>query len=263
MNLGVPSKRAPGCASDLELDELLAGDLAGQPKEAQLRGHVEGCARCRERLAVFAAVEPPPPPSWPAQAPREISPAHLAGAAGGSRRRRLAAGLVTLGAAGAALIVMLWPGAGPQGDRTKGALALTVFVKHGDGAIEQVNHQGMLRAGDEMRFSVVSAKPGYAIVLGLDTAPAVTVYVPSAPGLPPIRIEGGTTALPGSIVADDTAGAERVTALVCDVATSLETLRTRAAAALAEAHGVPERVTSLGTGCVESSVVMRKVEGGR
>jgi hypothetical protein len=148
-------------------------------------------------------------------------------------------------------------------ERTKGALALTTFVKRASGAVEPVRSEGELRAGDEMRFSIVSARSGYAVVLGLDAAPAATVYVPSAPGQPPIRIDAGTTVLPGSIVADETSGTERVMAVVCAVETSPDTLRARAAAALAGAQGRPESVTSLGTGCLESSIVMRKVRGAR
>jgi hypothetical protein len=167
--------------------------------------------------------------------------------------------------AAAAIILLFRPAGQPptSDERTKGGLALTVFVKRAGGAVEPVSRDGELRAGDEMRFSLVSAKPGYAVVLGLDATPAATVYAPSAPGQPPIRIEAGTTALPGSIVADETAGVERVIALVCDAAPSPDALRARAAAALAHASGMPERVSSLGADCVESSVVMRKVRGGR
>ena len=64
--------------------------------------------------------------------------------------------------------------------------------------------------------------------------------------------------LPGSVVADETAGFERIAAVVCDKETPPETLRRQAETALALAEGRPERVTSLGTGCLETSVLLRK-----
>ena len=40
-------RRAAGCLSDLELDELNAGDLAGDGRERRVRDHLAGCADCR------------------------------------------------------------------------------------------------------------------------------------------------------------------------------------------------------------------------
>ena len=253
------SPRAPGCVSDLELDELLAGDLAEQPREAVLRAHVDGCARCRARLAAFSAVEPPPAATMlprvvrAAATPRRVT------------RWRLAAALMTLGAAAALFAVRLRPrgepGAGPE-ERTKGSLALVVFVKRPSGVVDIVTGGGTLHPGDEMRFGLAAARPGYAVVLGLDAAPSVTLYAPyAAAGAPAqaIRLDHpGTTTLPGSIVADATAGAERVVAVVCEAAPPLEALRARALAVLTAASGDPARVASLGSGCLESSVLLRK-----
>jgi hypothetical protein len=252
--------RAPGCASDLDLDELVSGDLAGLPREAALRGHIDGCARCRERLSAFEAVEPPPAalllPRVKEASARPPRP----------RRWPFAVVIMTMGAAvAAAFAVMVRPSRGPEvgaEERTKGGLALTVLVKRAGGAVETVTRDGTLRPGDEMRFSLAIGRPGYAVVLGLDAAPSVTLYAPYAsPGAAarPIKLDGaGKTALPGSIVADETAGAERVVAVLCDGATPPEALRARALAALTAAAGDPARVSSLGTGCLEAAVLMHK-----
>jgi hypothetical protein len=250
------SPRGPGCASDLDLDELLAGDLAGAPREATLRAHVDACARCRERMAAFAAVEPP-------QASTILPQVMRAGAAPSRRARwRVAVAVMTAGAAVAALLLRTGVGPGVDergGDRTKGGLALTVFVKRAGGAVDAVGAEGALRPGDEMRFSVATVRPGYAVVLGLDASPSVTIYAPAGGGPQPIRLDSaGTTTLPGSIVADETAGAERVVAVVCEVPTPPEALRARGLAALTAAAGDPERVSSLGTGCAESGLLLRK-----
>jgi hypothetical protein len=253
--------RSPSCPSDLDLDAILAQDLAGTAGSSRARTHVTTCARCRDRLAAFGAVDPPAASAvW----------ARLVDGAGGisdaarRRRRRWVGALATTFAAAAAALVLAWRlgdrPAEPDGERTKGAVGLTVTVKRANGDVEQVAGQGRLRAGDEMRFSLVTAAPGYAVVLGLDAAPSVSIYAPTAPALAPIRLEGaGEVTLPGSIVADATAGVERIVALVCPTATSAEELRKRAQAALDRAHGDPERVEMLASGgCSQSVVLMRK-----
>jgi hypothetical protein len=162
--------------------------------------------------------------------------------------------------------LVLWSQrASSPGDRTKGALALTVHVKRApvDGrtpTVEAVNGEGTLRAGEEMRFTVAAARPGFAVVLGLDAAQSVTVYVPAAGSTTrPTPIEASRpVTLPGSVIADETPGFERIVAVVCPTETSPETLREKARAALAMAGGRPDAVASLGTGCVESSVLLRK-----
>jgi hypothetical protein len=252
--------RAPGCVSDLDLDELLSGDLVGLPRASALRAHIDGCTRCRERLSAFEAVEPPP-------AGVILSRVKEAGTRPPRTSRwPFALVVMTMGAAvAAAFVVVVRPSPGPgvgADERTKGGLALTVFVKRAGGAVETVTRDGTLRPGDEMRFSLATGRPGYAVVLGLDAAPSVTLYAPYAPtagAAQAIKLDSaGKTALPGSIVADETGGAERVVAVVCEGATPPEALRARAVAALTAAAGDPARVSSLGTGCLESGVLLHK-----
>jgi hypothetical protein len=260
VTLPAPSPRPAGCLSDLELDELLAGDLLGDPRGARLRTHVDGCARCRDRLASFAAVVPPPPPALPPELARAAPPAK-------SRAMWLVTATFAAAAAATVLVVSTarQPGpnstapAAPDDERTKGALGLTVFVKHAGGnVVDSVTGEGRLRAGDEIRFALAASRPGYAVVIGLDATPAATLYVPTAPAAGPVRVAGGPTTLPGSIVADATPGVERIVAVVCATETAPELLRQRAQAALASAGGDPARVPTLGTGCNESSVLLHK-----
>ena len=270
MTLPAPRRRPTGCLSGLQLDELQAGDLAGRDEEAVLRDHLAQCASCRERAAARAA-DPvlSPDPAMLRQA--------LAISAPASPRPRGRRGLLGIsGAIGAAAAACLIAWGLTDGDaresvdgRTKGALALTVHVKRARGpagspapAIDQVNGEGRLQSGDELRFTLVAARPGYAVVLGLDAAPSVTVYAPAPTGATaarPARVESaGMVTLPGSVVADATTGFERIAAVVCDQETPPETLRRQAETALAQASGRPERVTTLGTGCAETSVLFRK-----
>jgi hypothetical protein len=164
------------------------------------------------------------------------------------------------------------PGASPgewtAPDPTKGGLALTVHVRRHAAAgglppsIEPVNGTGRLHSGEEMRFSIAVGTPGFAVVLGLDARPSVSIYVPAAAPAPVAPVSIGPTpsaSLPGSVIADATEGFERIVAVVCPTAISPETLRAKAEVALAEAGGRPERVASLGTGCSESAVLFRKM----
>jgi len=88
----------------------------------------------------------------------------------------------------------------------------------------------------------------------------VTIYVPAAGATArPTPVEATRpVTLPGSVIADETSGFERIVAVVCPTETSPDSLREEARAALARAGGRPEAVASLGTGCVESSVLLRK-----
>src|SRR5262249_44423473 len=122
--------------------------------------------------------------------------------------------------AAAAVLLLLLPRLlhGPSGsEREKGlsTLALDVVVRHADGRIEALAPGGHVRAGDAVRFLVSTPRPGHLVILGLDTAGQVSVYVADGDG--PHRIErGARQAMPGSIVLDDTPGAERLVALECD-----------------------------------------------
>jgi hypothetical protein len=250
--------RPAGCASDLALEELLAGDLDGEPG-ASLRAHVAGCARCRDRMAALGAE--------PTLAPTPAAGHEALQVRARARRLRVfAAAGGGVAAAAAAFVVALKLGGGApdtDGARAKGGLALSVHVKQRDGAITVASGEGRLRPGEEMRFSLALASPGYAVVLGLDAAPSVTVYVPAAGGRA-VRVEPpGPVVLPGSIVADDVRGAERVVAVVCGTETPPEKIRQRAEAALAAARGGPAAVSGLGTGCLEASVLLHKDDDGR
>ena len=247
--------RKAGCLSSLDLDELLAGDLSGGEREALLRGHLETCPACSGRLAQFAAVEPPPASaslrSEARRPPRER--------VSSGTRRRVVAALGVFGCAAAAVLIVSFR-APITTERTKGSLALTIFIKGSAGSVESVQGEGTLHPGDEMRFSLTTAAVGHAVVVGLDAAPSVTVYAPTAPAAQAVPVESaGSHVLPGSIIADETGGAERVFAVLCPTPRDPQAVRAAALAALAHADGRPDAVTALGSGCLETSVLLHKV----
>jgi len=140
IHMSTPS-RGPGCASDIDLDEILSGQLTGSAKEVRVRAHLDACPRCRERLAAFTAVEPPP---------AAIMRARIFKKRAAPRRRRWIGAGATFAVTAAAALVLAGrlgsrpgrpgdrPDDGPGDERTKGALGLTVLVKRAGGAIETV-----------------------------------------------------------------------------------------------------------------------------
>jgi hypothetical protein len=251
VTLPAPRRRLPGCPSDLELDELAAGDLPADARQAKMSAHVAACASCQARRDSLAAVAAPPPTlALRAEAARLTTRARA--------RRRLLASAALAGAAAAALLIV-WPRREADVERTKGGLALTLFVKRPGGAVDRLQGEGALAPGDEVRFSLATAAPGNVVVLGLDAARAVTVYVPAGGTGPAARVEvPGTTLLAGSVVADATAGAERVFAVLCAGPIDPPLVKRQAVAALEHAGGQPAAVSSLATGCLETSVLLHK-----
>jgi len=285
------TRRPEGCPSDLALEELHAGDLAGSSREASLRQPLARCAFCHPRVAALSSKVPPMSPEL-REAMGAASPSARPFAAPSEQSaRRPARPMVALFALGAAAAVALVARPTLRGhdqaneketndNRTKGTLTLTVLIRRADGRIDRVNGEGLngeahLRESELMSFAVQTTQPSRVVVLGLDTAPSATLYVPYVPpeslGQPakqaaalPLETASATL-LPGSIVADGRPGVERIFAVACpsEAALAPATVQTKATSALALAHGQPEAVTSLGTGCAEASVLLHKEPKGR
>ncbi len=244
-------RRDAGCASDLALDRL----VAGEPVAAELAAHVAGCARCGERRAGFeherqlaAALLRERPGR------RAVTPLH--------RRRWLWAAAPLMAAAA---LVLLWLPRlrQPPPEREKGggaALALDVVVRHADGRVEALAPGGRVRAGDMVRFLVSTARPGHLVVLGLDTAGKVSVYVADGDAARAID-RGQRQAMPGSIILDATPGAERLVALECAARFAVTDAVDAGRRSLANAGRDPRRAGALGLpGCQEAALTMDKSE---
>jgi hypothetical protein len=242
-------RRPAGCLSDFLFDRLIANDLAGDPAAEDVRAHLASCARCRNRLAEFEAVEAPPFGKVFAQS-LESKPLREA--------TRWTLPAIALAAA-AALVVSfrIKQNDEPAATRTKGVLSLDLVLRRPSGEVTRPAQGETVFPGDALRFEVTSARPGFVAVLGLDAAGAVTVYAPVSEST--IHLEAGTpTVLPGSIVADSTLGPERIVAVLCAQLPPFDELRQAALRALSQAGGDPHRVTRLGTPCSESSFLIDK-----
>jgi hypothetical protein len=147
-----------------------------------------------------------------------------------------------------------------MGEREKGssALALDVVVKHANGHVEALGADGRVRAGDAIRFLVSAPRAGHLVILGLDAAGQVSVYV--ADGDDAHKIDRGTRqAMPGSIILDATPGAERLVALECEARFPVAQAVDAGRRSLENAAHDPRRVGTLGLpGCLETSLTMDK-----
>jgi Domain of unknown function (DUF4384) len=243
-------RRPAGCLSDFLFDRLIASDLAGDAAAEDVRAHLASCARCRNRLAEFEAVEAPAFGSVFAQS-LERKP----------RREAARWTLPAIALAAAAVLVVSARvqrnAESPAATRTKGLLSLDLVLRRTSGEVTRPAQGETVFPGDALRFEVTAARGGFVAVLGLDAAGAVTVYAPVSESTSHLEA-GAPTVLPGSVVADSTLGPERIVAVLCTKLTALDHLRQAALRALSQAGGDPQRVGGLGTPCTETSFMIDK-----
>jgi anti-sigma factor RsiW len=189
------------CVSELQIDRLLAGELA-PPQAEQTRGHATGCPRCRELLRSAEAI---------ARQFAERPPGlRLAG-----RHRPLAIGLASAVAAAIAIAVA-WPPGDATGVQTKGRAALGFFVSH-RGVLRRGQTGEVVAPADRLQLVTTADRSGWIAVTGVDGSGARATY--SAPR--PVA-SGRDRALPFSIILDDTPGASTITAVFCPGPFSIE-----------------------------------------
>jgi hypothetical protein len=242
-------QRDEGCLSDLALDRL----VAGEPGEAAA-AHAAGCARCTARLDEFRRAQQTDAPVLAEIMQRRATVVPL-------KRRIWLSAMLPLVAAAAILLFLLPRFLHPTlGEREKGssALALDVVVKHANGRVEALGADGRVRAGDAIRFLVSTPRAGHLVILGLDAAGHVSVYV--ADGDDAHKIDRGQKqAMPGSIILDATPGAERLVALECEARFPVAQAVDAGRRSLDRAAQDPRRAEALGLpGCVETALTMDK-----
>jgi hypothetical protein len=245
------SRRPESCLSDLALDRWRLAELtAGE--QAATAAHLYGCRQCRQREQALADAELPALDVlalWRARNPPE-------------RRRswRWLIPVVTPSAVlalGVLLLVAIRP---PPQERTKGAgWWLGVVARHPDGVVERVAPHGPLRPGDRLRFEVHGDGPdGHVAVISLDSAGAVTAFVPASGQMLPVAA-GRKQLLDGAVALDGVLGPERLLSVVCPGPLPVASVVGAARSALAKAGGDPARIAGLGLGCQETTFWIRKV----
>jgi len=175
------------CPSDLVLDDMVAG--------TRLRdAHIEGCASCQERLSRFERI---------ASAARPEVAARIERAAAQHAERKSASWRWwSLGATLAAAMGVLIVVARPEGEvRTKGSGVAVQLFRQRAGEVMKVDSSGEFRPGDALRFVVDAARPIDYALAEVESGGKIIVHQRG-------KLEAGRTALPGSLVLDESRGTE-------------------------------------------------------
>ncbi len=203
-----PSRRGPGCPPAATLEAHAAGEAV----PAAVAAHLTGCPACSAQLAALreaaeAFLRARPPALFLRQLERreEVARSRPAGL-----RRLVGALAVAVPVALAAVLVprLLHPG-DEAGVTFKGGGAFRVAVSRGGvDAPELAAADGVVRAGDALRFAYEAPADGYLLVLELDGRGEAAVLHPfgAAEGAPVAA--GSRDFLPGSVVLDAAPGPE-------------------------------------------------------
>lgn len=236
--------RPAECLSDLALDRLIAGEPGPRWE------HVNNCPRCRARLEKLKQGS-------------QVSETWLARGIAHTRRRLWLrrAGVVTSFAVAATLLLVVArvrPLPSPPPDqRMKGSsLSLGVYVRRGSGVVIAAQSPAAVAPGEQIRFEVTSGRPGFLGIVGLDAAGAVTPYVTSGSRLR--KLDAGRQLLDGSILLDETLGAERLIAVWCPSDCATREVVDAAQTALRRAGNDAAQVGSLPLGCEQASFLLEK-----
>jgi hypothetical protein len=207
--------RGEACLSDLTLDELVRGELAAA---AEGRAHLDGCERCRARLAAIEDTRAQFLADMPRLSARGPLPSSQR-----SRRRARVRGLIAATTVLAAASLVLWLRPRPLVERTKGGTQLTLYVRH-DGKVRLAAPGEIVAPGDTLQLTYSSERTRYLAVLSLDGAAHANVYFPDGER----ALELGRareSPLPRSTVLDGVLGKETLFGLFCDTALFLPPVR--------------------------------------
>lgn len=191
-----------GHVSDLRWDQLLAGELAEADRAAVL-AHAESCAACATRRAeitagfeAFANIAPMLP-----------------------RRRRWVAGIATVVAAAAAVMLVVHFRASDPGERTKGGTGPQLMLAAGSRTqLAPVMSGDRVKPGDSLQAAYTATRDGFGAVIARDGSGAATTYVP-AQGDAMVALPTGTLrSFPGSTILDEVTGAQVVEIVWCETA---------------------------------------------
>jgi len=248
---------ARNCPSELVLDRLAVGELAGARHEP-IRVHVTSCVRCTGRMDARAVAAM----TFVADVGLDVRVAATARAVDAVRSARARrAALIAAGAVAAAVaIVLSIPRERAEEAshvRTKGGLSLGLVAKRLDGRIESLTSPAQLAPGEAIELTISTESAGFVVVVGVDAAGVISPYAPARHLAP-----GPHQLLDGSIVLDATLGPERIFAVSCDTEIETEVVAEWARLALARAGGNPARIDALAlpAACTQASFSIEKAE---
>ena len=246
------------CPSEFGLERYRLGETAGSEDGRLVAEHVAHCPSCSERLAEMSVAPPRFPMDAVWQAARGEGEAEQGAPlrSGGKRpagRRALIQGFAVAAFATVAIVALSLFRAPPRPpvDLLKGgAWNLTVIAKaRGREEVTSVSSGVRLREGDQLRFEVSTAwARGYAAVIGLDSAGAVSALAPSDGLAIEVRARQRLL-LSGAVELDASAGAERIELVGCERQFPIPTLLAAARAELTRQGGDLRKLGPLQPGC--------------
>ena len=221
--------RTEACVSDLELDAWLADELGVRERHA-LSAHVAGCRRCRTRKADLASDRERfargelAVPSF-LDAPERSGVSSIVWPWWKKPSVQWLSGTFAVAAALLSLLAapQQWSQAAPSGVRSKGRDYVSFYVLRG-GEVHRGQARERVRRGDRLRFAYTTGGPRYLAILSLDGARKASVYFPATAQAAQIA-PGVEVALPSAVELDAVQGEERIVALFCDRALSIDPLR--------------------------------------
>jgi hypothetical protein len=254
------------CPSEFALERLLLGEAAESEAGRATADHVDHCASCTDRLAVFSADPPPFPLDAVWRAAREATgrERRLPGARPARRTywTWLIRGFAVVGTATIALVAAgrLIPRVQPPADQVKGGpWGLTVIArKHGREEVTRLASGSRLSPGDRLRFEVsTNWTRGYAGVIGLDAHGVVSILAP-ADG-PTVEVRGSQRLLlDGAVELDESIGSERIDLIGCRQQMPVAALADAARVALQRQGGDLRKVGQIAAGCHQETFWFEK-----
>jgi hypothetical protein len=219
-----PRKRAEGCLSELQLDQLAASELAPDDETAARR-HLEACTSCTARQAAIARVRD----AFRAALPERTFVAHAIAARSRPRRHWWQLGGAVVAAAAAIVVVVVTRPRGAGDDtRVKGGERVGFYIER-DGVVNAGVDGDVVHPGDRVRFTITTRAPAYVAIASLDDEGRSFVYYPETASANEIPA-GTDLPMSDAIELDDTLGRERVFAFFCDRAVDSTAVRAALAA---------------------------------
>lgn len=263
--------RGPQCARLFELRRFAIGELEAAEK-ARIAGHLESCGDCRarsndlamERETFAREVDVPSASARLLERLEAVRSADSARTPWGriagvfARQPRLIglAAVVILCLVPVSLLVR--PLAGVSGNRLKGAgVGIEMFVNDPSAGARLAGDGVTLHAGDQIQFRYRAAGRKYVFVVSVGEGGAVSPLYPND-STGSIRIApSGTHVLDGSIILDDSRGAERILALFSERPLSYEEVKVAVDKTLAKERDVTRlRALDLGREDVDEATVL-------
>jgi hypothetical protein len=251
--------------SDLALDRLMTGELAGTDREGAVRTHLSSCLACAARRDALARSSAG---FKVKQAARERTHGRLTDLLSRAEHPRRRAALWGSGtalaaiAAGLALVLVRPRPRPPEADlHAKGSLQLEAFIKRRSGAVEVLLPGGAVAPAESLRFRVSVPAAGFLGILSIDGAGAVNRYFPGTAALARVAAGPGQL-LDGSIELDGVTGPELLVAVLCAGARDGDELVATFRDALTRAHGDATAVdlAEVAGGCRYATVSFRKID---